>query len=160
MNFFKRLIRFFATGSEYSDRLDYNHLADHRLRRRFTSPTSHASQLFSIINQTRGFGRIIQRLGNEHTLLRFAVIGQEIRVLGYRAATDLLPGEAVYPVFDPYWNTDGIFHYLVSGNKVELLIRERPAMHYDAYEPVISMTIPLTADEVELFHPNWLPVQS
>lgn len=142
--------------SEYRAGLDENHLADPS-RRRFTAPRSAASQLFAILNSHKRFAKEIVALNNQFTLIRFAVVGQELRMLAYRAATDL-HAPTTYSVFDEHWATDGTFHYLASNGTAELLIRNHmPQLRYDPYEPQLAWTMPLTADEVIQFHDSWLP---
>jgi hypothetical protein len=141
--------------SQYRDTLDENHLNDPR-RRRFTAPRTAASQLLAILNSEPRFGREIMRLNNPFTLVRFAVVGQELRMLAYRATTDL-DESSTYSIFDPSWQMEGTFHYLVTDGEIELLVRNSmPALRYNPYEPQIAWTMPLTAKEVVQFHDSWL----
>ena len=164
MKLLKRFLSFFGI-SEYNTPPDYNLLADDKLRRRFSSPRSAASQLFQILNAEKRakFAQTILELNNEHTLVRFAMIGQELRVLAYRAATDLGDGNGILPIYDDSWDTEGTFHYLITKDtdgksKAELQIRNsQPHLRYDAYEPDRCWIMPLTAAEIEKFQRNWLP---
>lgn len=157
--FLKKLVReLFPAGYEIS--LDPNLLADETFRRRFTAPSAQASKLFALLNHEVKLAECVSKLRHAHTLIRFAVIGQNLCVLGYRAASDLPAAKGVYPVFDPHWAEDGMFHYLIGGNQAELLTRNSHAhLVYDAYEPEMALCFPLSTAEVDFFSPNWVGAQ-
>lgn len=152
----KNGFRDLLVGHRYADELDINHLIDPN-RRRFTSPRTQGYDIFRILDRNTDLQKQLDQSNNQFNLVRYAMVGQEIRALFYRAATDLIPAKGVFPVYDPNWEKDGIFHVVIEGQRAELIQNHYVirSLVYDAYEPYAAITLPLTADEIRQFEGSW-----
>ncbi len=133
---------------------DANHLVDNR--RSWHSPRTAGGRLLDILNKDADFTKLVNELGYEHVLLRFAMCGDKLRVNAYRASAELDYG---FKIYDPDWETNGMFHYLVSRCSATLMIRDLyPDLRYNPYDPEFSWILPLTGNEVIELQGNWQAV--
>lgn len=159
MGFFSSIsnaVRDLCATHRFADSPDINLLEDPK-RRCFNSPRTHGHDIFRILDRNTDLQKILDKANNQFNLVRFAMIGQEIRALFYRAATDLIPAEGVFPVYNPDWEKTGVFHVVIEGQRAELIQNHYVirSLVYDGYEPYSAITLPLTADEIRQFEGNW-----
>lgn len=78
-------------------------------------------------------------------LMRVIVTAGQVRANFYRCEMERIGDE----VYDPRWRNNGELGYIVGPNdKVEPLVRDRPGLYVDLYEPEISYVRDLTVEEV------------